>query len=240
MTSRSKVLGMAYGISMCALALVPAHAEDFSGVLSGAYAHDDSGEDIWGGKAALTIPLGGDWGIEADGSYHNASSTDFWSIGGSPFFRFEAGRIAATAIYHDVDGAHLTNYGAGGEWYAAPNFTLAVRGGGTSGSGSSGGYVGGQGSWYVTPDIALSGDVDYIDVAGNATSETIKAEWLFASSLPLSLYGGYQHVDSVGSANVWFIGLKFYGGDGGATLVDHQREGSLGYIGESPFFIDQY
>jgi len=181
MTSRSKVLGMAYGISMCALALVPAHAEDFSGVLSGAYAHDDSGEDIWGGKAALTIPLGGDWGIEPDGTYHN-----------------------------------------------------------TSGSGSSGGYVGGQGSWYVTPDIALSGDVDYIDVAGNATSETIKAEWLFASSLPLSLYGGYQHVDSVGSANVWFIGLKFYGGDGGATLVDHQREGSLGYIGESPFFIDQY
>jgi len=47
-------------------------------------------------------------------------------------------------------------------------------------------------------------------------------------------------VDSVGSTNVWLIGLKFYGGDDGATLVDHQRERSLGSIGRSPFFIDQY
>ena len=240
MTSRSKFFGFACSAGICAFALVPAHAGDFSGVLSGAYAHDDTGDDIWGGKGALTIPLGGDWGIEADGSYHNASSADFWSIGGSPFLRLDMGRIAASAIYHDMDGAHFTNYGVGGEWYATPNLTLAIRGGGTSGSGSSGGYIGGQAAWYVMPNLALSGSVDYIDVAGNATSETIKAEWMFSNSLPISLYGGYQHVDSVGNANVWFIGLKFYGGDGGATLVDHQRGGSLGYIGESPFFIDQY
>ena len=60
----------------------------------------------------------------------------------------------------------------------------------------------------------------------------------------MSVYGGYQHVDAGflgGNEDIFFVGAKLYlNGSGGGTLVDRQRNGSLGYIGKSTLFWNQY
>lgn len=236
---------------VCLLAgMASTSAYAVSGTLSGSYANLDAGignADVWGANGALTGLFSDNWGLEGAASYHNVSnagSADIWSLGGSAFWRDVNGRIAATVMYHDVPGATATNYGIGGEWFAGDQFTVALKGGGISGSGTNGGYVGGDVKWYAMPNLAFDGRVDYADQGVSTTTETIQAEWMFSETFPVSVYGGYQHVDIGGlggDGNVWFVGLKLYTNDDGpAPLVARQRNGSLGYISQSPIFIDQY
>ena len=236
-------------LALCAAVSTSAVA-DVNGDAYASYSNitNSGGGDIWGVGGALEGMFSNHWGAQVDGAYHSESGggSDIWSIGGSVFWASMQGRFGATVDYHDLGGgANFTAYGAGAEFYAGPNFTIAAHGGGESGSGQSGGYVGGQAEWYVIPNLALSGSVDYLDVGPGITSESIQAEWLFSNSMPLSLYGGYQHVDlnsGPGSqADIVFVGVKLYfNGNGAATLVDRQRKGSLGYITQSPLFIDQH
>ena len=228
---------------------------DASGTLAGSYATNtnDDGGDLWNLNGSLTGMFAPDWGGEVTGGYHNLNdgfgdSLDIWNIGGSVFWAGVQGRLAATINYDSTSefGADLnaTNYGLGGEWYAGPNFTVAVKGGGTTvsvsggGSDDNGGYFGGMLQWYAMPNLSLSGAIDYSEFAGlNATSETAKIEWLFSNDMPLSLYGGYEHADGDTSGDLFFVGLKLYmNGNGAGTLVDRQRSGSLGYIAETPIF----
>jgi hypothetical protein len=241
-----------------------ANADSVSGTLGGSYANDTSagGSDLWNIDGSLTGRFDGNWGLEAVGGYHGLSgdlspNLDIWNIGGSAFWGASTGRVAASVNYYSTSitgiDLHVTSYGVGGEWYAGPNFTVALKGGGNtvdvSGFGASasesGGYAGGMLQWYALPNFAVSGAVDYAkQFGGHATSETIKGEWLFSSTMPVSLFGGYQHVDvNAGGAgfaggdagDILFVGLKFYmNGDGSQTLVDRQRNGSLGYIAEAP------
>jgi hypothetical protein len=235
-------------LALAALTAAPAMA-DFSGTVAGSYANIDLGPgsaDVWGGTGAATATFSSNWGVEGDLDYHSlsgAGSTDFWAFGGNAFWRGEMGRIAGTVMYHDIPGGNATNYGVGAEWFAGDQFTVAVKGGGISGTGTDGGYVGGNVKWYAMPDLAFSGTVDYADQGGSITTERLQAEWLFSESTPVALYGGYQHIDlpgAGGDGNVFFVGIKLYANAGGGALVDRQRNGSLGYIAESPIFIDQY
>jgi len=250
-------------VATLALAAISTTASaSVSGTLGGSYANDtsSSGADIWNIDGSLTGMFSGNWGAEVAGSYHNVSgggSIDIWNIGGSVFWAGTKGRIAATVNYDDfsIPGSDLnfTTYGVGGEWWASPSITVAAKGGGTnasisgcSGCSANGGYAGAMLKGYIMPNLALSGSVDYFDISGgHETDETIRAEWLWSNTMPLSIYGGYQHIDSGlffgASQDVVFVGLKFYfGGAGGASLVDRQRNGSLGYIGQPTLFWDQY
>jgi hypothetical protein len=240
------------------LALSGSADASVSGTLSGSYASgtDNGSADLWNVDGSLTGMFDTNWGGEVTGGYHNISddfgdNLDIWNIGGSLFWASMQGRLAATVNYYNTSVAgfdgHVTTYGAGGEWYAAPNFTVAVKGGGDTvsgdlfGSSDSGGYAGGMLQWYIVPNLSLSGSVDYAEqFGGHVTSETAKVEWLFSDSMPISIYGGYEHAD-VGSGgfgvagNLFFVGLKLYMNDpGNGTLVDRQRGGSLGYIAEAP------
>jgi hypothetical protein len=244
----AKILAASSVLAFTALTAAPAMA-DFSGTVAGSYANLDLGgpgsTDVWGGTAAATATFGGNWGVEGDLDYHNisgAGSADLWAFGGNVFWRGMNTRIAGSVMYHDVPGGNATNYGVGAEWFAGDQFTIAVKGGGLSGSGSDGGYVGGNVKWYAMPNLALSGTVDYADQGGSLTTEKLQAEWLISESTPISIYGGYQHVDLAGpgDGNVFFVGIKLYANAGGGALVDRQRNGSLGYIAESPVFLDQY
>ncbi len=218
--------------------------------------------DLYNINGSLTDTFGGNWGVEATGGYHNLSNTgigrdlDIWNVGGSAFWANVQGRLAATVNYYSTSAfradLHVTSYGAGGEFYAGPSVTLAVKGGGNTvdvsgfgGSGSdSGGYAGGMAQWYPMPNLSLSGSVDYAEFSFlDATSETFKAEYLASETLPVSVYAGYEHVEyntsgfglggdgDLFSRRAW----KFYmnGSDSG-TLVDRQRSGSLGYIAQAP------
>jgi hypothetical protein len=254
---KSILLASAGALALCA-ALSSAASADVSGTISGSYANDtDGGSDgLWNLGGSLTGKFSPDWGVEATGGYHSfdvgaGSNLDIWNVGGSVFWSGMQGRLAGTVNYYSTSNSGLdlnvTSYGAGGEWYLGPNFTVAVKGGGDSvsagsgGGNANGGYAGGMLQWYAMPDLSLSGAVDYAEIGGlNTTSETVKAEWMFSHSMPLSIYGGYEHEDlsnsGGGAGNLFFVGLKFYfnGSTGGGSLVDRQRNGSLGYIAETP------
>jgi len=248
-------------LALCAALSTPAAASGISGTLSGSYANDTNGGsgDLWNVNGSVTGMVGSNWGLEATGGYHSLSdggaNLDIWNVGGSAFWAGMQGRLAGTVNYYSTSvtgfDLNVTSYGAGGEFYAAPNFTVAVKGGGQTvnasgfglGGNDSGGYAGGMLQWYVMPNLSLSGAVDYAEFAGvNATSETIKAEWLFSETMPISIYGGYEHADFNtggfgfgGGGDLFFVGLKLYmNGSGGSTLVDRQRGGSLGYIAQTP------
>ena len=195
-----------------------------------------SGGDIWNIDGALGDSFG-NWGAEVTGGYHSSGGSS-GNAGGAIYYAGTSYRIAISGNYLDLGGLHLANYGVGGEWYASSQFTVALRGGGVSGSGSSsGGYGGGDVKFYVTPDLALSAGGDYIDISGTGiSSEDIRAEWLISQSFPVSVFGGYSHVDAGSSADVFFVGVKIYLNEpGGGALVDRQRGGNLGYIDGMPY-----
>ncbi len=172
-----------------------------SGTLSGSYASDTNGGngDLWNLNGSLTGMVNGDWGLEAPAAITAcppaaAAISTSGNIGGSVFWAGMQGRLAATVNYYSTSTSgidfNVTNYGLGGEWYVGPQFTVAFKGGadtvnasGFGGSGSeTGGYAGGMLQWYAMPNLALSGAVDYTEIAGvHATSETAKVEWLFSA-----------------------------------------------------------
>ncbi|MBS0471781.1 MAG: hypothetical protein JSR60_11965 [Proteobacteria bacterium] len=234
------VLGTAAALLLSAGA---ASAAGINANLSGSYANlSNGGGDVWNIDGAVNTGFGGGWGAELTGGYHNVSSgsADLGNFGGAVFWGDDMVRLAASVNYMDLSVFHLTSYGVAGEWYAMPNLTVSLRGGGASGQfGIDGGYVGGQAKWYVTPDIALDGGVDYINLSGftHVTSETIRGEWLVSETTPVSLFAGYSHADTGagGDFDAFFVGIKLYTNDGGSTLVDRQRGGNLGYLDSVPY-----
>jgi hypothetical protein len=255
-----KHLLLSAGVLALSLGFAGTANADVSGTLGASYASDtDSGSgDLWNINGSLTGLVSGNWGLEGTGGFHSlsdggSSNLDIWNVGGSAFWQGMQGRLAATVNYYSTSSSgvdlNVTNYGLGGEFYAGPNFTVALKGGANTinvsafgGSGSeTGGYAGAMLQWYVIPNLSLSGAVDYAEIAGtHTTSETAKLEWMFSNTVPLSVYGGYEHED-VGSGgfgvggNEFFVGLKFYfNSPTGGSLVDRQRNGSLGYIAETP------
>jgi hypothetical protein len=238
-------------VCVLALGVAASPAMAANGFIGGSYASGDNHTgDIWGANGALEGMFSDSWGIEGDASYHSGSGTDLTTVGGNVFWDDPEFKLDANVTYHDASAsfggfggsADIVSYGGGAEFFAGDSLTLAARGGGFSGSHLSGGYVGGDVQWYLMPDLSLNGQVDYVDIASGITSETLKAEWLVSESTPISVYGGYQHVDVTGGdANVWFIGLNLYvNGNGADTLVDRQRTGALGYLGQSPLAVGTY
>jgi hypothetical protein len=228
----------------------------FAGELSGDYTRttcDGCGNNnAWGGNGAAAFGFMPQFGGEIDGSYHRLSSSgsdaDLWSIGGSPFFDFGQGRLGASINYDHLSGSgfhgHITSYGGFGEFYFADVFTVAAKGGGLDASGAvlgaggngSGGYVSGAAMFYPIPDVNLTGAIDYASFSGgHITSYGISGEWLVSETTPIAVYGGYTHHDISGgfSADTWHIGLKIYTQGNGATLVDKQRNGTLGWVGNA-------
>jgi len=236
--------------SACAVALMfsagAASADGINANLSGSFASfSNGGGNAWNVDGAVDDGFGGGWGGELTGGYHHLTTgggADLGNVGGSLFWGDSDFRLAANVNYLDLSLFHLTTYGAGGEWYASPEFTVSARGGGASGQfGIDGGYVGGDVKWYATPDIAVNGGVDYINLSGftHVTTEDIRGEWLVSETTPVSVFGGYAHAESggAGSQDIFFVGIKLYTNSGGAsTLVDRQRGGNLGYIGGVPYF----
>jgi hypothetical protein len=249
--------------SVCAMAMAvaaPALADDmgsmtnFSGTLSGDYSNTHfkglGSVDFWGGSAEGMIGLG-DTGANAqvDGSYHKANAAgggdaDIWNIDGSLFTIINhGGRLGATYGYNSIDfsgfgSVHDQNYGLFGEWWASDDITVAGKVGGFDGNAlGSGYYAGGQGKFYVMPDLGLSAAIDHAHYnAGSGSTETdytLAGEYLFSEETPISVVGGWSYDNIAGEhADTWFISLKLYcnGGSGAQTLADRQRaSGTLGY-----------
>lgn len=226
---------------LLATALPVAANAAVSAYLTGSYANFTSGGgDVWNVDGALSDTFSSSWGGELDGGYHNSGGSSGGNFGGALFWYDPSFRVAASGNYLSLGSATISNYGVGGEWFASPQWTLAVRGGGISaGSTTSGGYGGGDVKFYATPNIALSAGVDYIDFSGiGITAENVRAEWLVSQTTPVSIFGGYTHLD-IGSGptqDAFVVGIKIYTNDpAGSALVDRQRGGNLGYIDGMPY-----
>jgi len=244
------------GLMLGATALAtPAFAQPpagFAGTLSAQYGQwSTSGvtADQWGLNGQAAFGLAPQIGAELDAGYSNLSdhgSFDTWNIGGHAFWAPDMGRVGATVQYQASNGGgldvHGTNYGAFGEYFASNAVTLGLNGGGYSASAgfagfsgsSDGGYVGGGVIGYVIPNLALTGQINYLGLdGGNLTSFGVQGEWMFSESLPLSGFVGYTYTDvsnGGGHINQWFLGIKFYTDGNGATLVEKQRNGALDNI----------
>lgn len=204
----------------------------------------------FGGDISGVVPLGSsDFSLQGDGAYHYLTTSgvniNSYEAGGAITWHNSMGRIGAAVAYSGFQSnngggsvnLNFVSYGAYGEWFAGDAFTLGLKGGGASVSGSSGmgggfgnatlGYVGGQIVGYATPDLALSGTVDYIgDSSGHLTTAGAQAEWLVSRTTPISVFVGYNYDDFSGvTANIFSVGAKWYIGGGPTSLVDHQRNG---------------
>jgi hypothetical protein len=259
MSLRSKILGTVCVVAVAAVS-GPALADfgsAFSGTLQGQYSNISAGSgggsaNVWGGEGSGAFDLG--WSglkVQVDGGYQGVSfsgsgSVDDWNVDGAFYWQGHQGRIGGTVGYNGFSGSgagtfNVTNYGGFAEWYAAPMFTVGVKGGGASASDGGFGsgtatYVGGEAVFYAFPNLALNGNVDYFsagNAGGNITSYGGTAEWLFSESVPVSVYGGYTYSDFSGGGghlSTWTVGLKFYlNGNGASTLADRQRTGNANW-----------
>jgi len=221
--------------------------------------HGGSANDF-GGEAGGIVPFGGGFSGQVAGGYHSIDANhgggtlNSYDIGGAVAWSSDMGRIGGNVAYADVSGGgvngSITNYGAFGEYYANDQFTLGLRGGGVTlqgsgafgglhGSGStSGGYVGGEVVGYVTPDVDISGQVEYTGIKqGSQTKLGIDAEWLFSEEIPISGWVGYDYASISGGGvsadtNTVSVGLRYYIG-GNGSLVQRHRSGVDGW-GSAP------
>jgi hypothetical protein len=199
-----------------------------------------AGTPTWNAGAGIDIPLNFGWnGLSIDGGIDDAGfgPVHVFDGGGSLVWRGGDWLLAGTVYYNQLTefgSFNATSYGGGGEWYATPWLTAAVDGGGISGSGSSGGYVGGGLKGYICPDAALDGRIDYLSISSeHVTNYGLHAEWLPMESLPVSLNATYGHIStSFGDTDMWMVGLKLYLNDSPATsLEDRQRTGRPDMVG---------
>jgi hypothetical protein len=259
MSLRSTFLATACIVAV-GFAAGPAFADfgsGFSGTLQGQYSNISAGSgggsaNTWGGSGSGAFDLG--WSglkLQVDGGYQGISSSgggsvDDWNVDGAFFWQGHQGRIGGTVGYNGFNGGgignvNITNYGGFAEWYAAPMFTVGVKGGGASANSGGGGngtatYVGGEAVFYAMPNLALNANIDYFSEGGgngNITSYGGTAEWLVSDHVPVSVYGGYtysQLPSGGGHLSTWLVGLKFYlNGNGATTLVDRQRTGNANW-----------
>lgn len=237
-------------VSALAMISAPALADDldFAGTLSGQYTHVGFSDilpdaNLWGVNGSAKIGLG-DTGLNAEldaGHSHLSLSgvhANDWNIGGSVFWKAEEGRVGATLAYNKVDfsgfDTHATNYGGFGEYFASDMFTIGGKAGGFSGD-LNGLYVGGGVTGYVFPDFAVSASVNFTNF-NHAFQETdlgLQGEYLISEEIPISAFAGYTYSDlsnGGGSANTFFVGLRLYTNTTGTTLVERQRNGTVGSL----------
>lgn len=235
-------------VCIVAFAASPALAQDWSASLSGGYEYFATGGaslNSVGTQGLLSVPL--EWkdlNLQANGDYHHlwggGASVDAGTLGGALVWNGPDVRTALNGQYHMTPAGNVTTYGAGVEWYAAPDWTVGLRGGGLTlaGGGGSGGYIGGEVVKYLVPDFALSAGIDYTSLSGgHATDYSARAEYLVWDKL--SIYGGYTFTDVPGAGlHSIMAGIKLYCDGDGPALVDHQRTGPATYISTySPVFL---
>ena len=264
MSKRTTMMGTACALAMAALAASPAAADTLTGLNLAAQAGFQSDDNNKASSTAKSLTFGGsiagpitgvpNLNFEADASYTPSWATHFssidWAVSGSVFWANMDGRIGANLNYETITHAgRATSGGLFGEWYLG-GLTAMAKGGFSSGgvnsaffSGDQGNYLGAAVVGYITPDLAITGGVDWQDVvhrpnpppalnniSNHSTSFLVNAEYLFDEDYGFTGYVGYQHFSNSGGAssddNVWMIGLRWYTG-APESLMTGARTGTL-------------
>ena len=256
MLNRTTLLGGVCALALSAIPFTSAMAAapmPFAGTFSGDYSNLScsgcSNANVWGLNGAGAFGFGSaPVGAEVTAGYHNLSgggtSGDMWNIGGSVYWAPAFGRVGGTVNYNSLTSSGFnptfTTYGGFGEFFAGNVITVGVKAGGLSGGGDASGtgaYVGGALTGYVIPNLAVMGNIDYMeDNSGfHITNYGINAEFQVSEMVPLAIYGGYTNTHFSGggpSVNQWTIGVRFYLSPTPMTLVEHHRNGTLGWVSQ--------
>jgi hypothetical protein len=216
--------------------------------------------DAWtlGGSGAFGF--GPSFGAQVDASYSGANDNDIFGLGGSLFWAPVFGRLGASVQWQTTDDdfsgftidVNALTYGVFGEFYLGNFLTVAAKGGGLSvdfddgtvSATETGSYAAAALTGYVMPNLALQADVtfggidDFFDSGESldTTAFAVGAEYLVSEMVPVAIFGGYSfgNVEFLGvdtDVDTWVIGVRFYFGAAGPTLVDKHRNGSLGWVG---------
>ena len=80
-----------------------------------------SNRDLYGGRGAVTVPLGGQWGFQVDGSAGSFDGRFFGGVAGHLFTRDPAKGLVGLYVSHthwdQVGGVHVTQVAGEGEAY---------------------------------------------------------------------------------------------------------------------------
>ncbi len=202
------------------------------------YAHANDGVNAYGGWGDalfafrhLAVQLGAGDQAASGGGAGNA-----WAASSDFFWRDRKGSFGLSvghgALGTGFGGKGVTSYGLFGEWYAAHNFTLRLRGGAYSGAGT-GEYGAIAGEYYLTPNYGLKLGYDYTSVSyGSLSSADVGIDFKFYHRTPLTLWTGFTYTSVSGAGSIRSVGiaLKYRFGMRG-TLVKLDRTGPIFWDG---------
>jgi hypothetical protein len=178
---------------------------------------------------------------------------DFTTIKGDAFWRSAEGVFGGTVAHHILSAgasfggfsaagsASTTSFGAFGEYFAAPEMTLSLKGGGFAGD-FDGGYVGVGGKYYVLPNLSFGTDYNYVkpDLTKGIHQINVDAEFMPFESTPFSVGLGYTYLETAGlSSNAVSFSLKYrFGTASGSSLSAWDRSGPTQWTGQLPIVGD--
>lgn len=238
-------------LGTAALLATSANATDwsgFSGTLTGGYDYSEvrhvaNNGYSFDGQANYAIPttkLNVQGLINYSETLADHVSRDTWTSGGALTWRDRNFALGANGNYnsqHVLGGASdYGTYGVFGEWYAADNLTVRVRGGGISGGydgfHKDGGYYGAGANFYVLPQLAAKADLSYATLGGlHWTDFEIGPQYMPFDNIPVSVSAAYTYNNTnyLGRhyySNGLMVRLTWHLGEGN-SLVDFDRNGPL-------------
>lgn len=177
-----------------------------------------AGGDTWtGGGAKVSLPVGSLFGVQLEGG---VGQDDYYGVGGHLFWRDpDVGLLGVIGSYETLDHVDMARVGLEAEKYLG-NVTLAGKLGYQSGDVNDGWLASADVSYYVTPDLALRGGVEY-DPEESLAHAGVEWRPAFTQVPGLSLFADTQF-DEDGFDRV-MIGMKLHFGAKGATMIDRDR-----------------
>ena len=230
---------------ICALSILPAQAGNLTGLANFGYGHSkgDQNTESFGGSANYATDIPG-YNFQFNAGDQHTTVTpvtiDAVQVRGDAFWRGDMGTFGGSFAYHNVSAsafgvggsADLESYGAFSEWYTAPNLTLALSGGGTSGSVHAG-YVSVGAQYYFNNNFSTAIQYDYMRATTDSHTVTFVGEYMPFESFPVSFGLQYSYSEGGGSSSsVFGFGLRYrFGAVGGSSMSDWDRKGPIEWNG---------
>lgn len=170
---------------------------------------------IYGAEGALSVPLGGRYGLQVDGAGGSFGHSGFASMAGHLFWRDPSvgllGVYGSYTHWNAYSGVNLAKYGVEGAWYA--------------------------GRWTIEGVVGVESGSRKTDISGGYTT-TIDLDTRGFDHITASYYVNDNWKLSVGhlytgGRNALSLGTEFGFGLGGGTMGALFAEGRLGEAGHS-------
>lgn len=212
-----------------------AHAQSGHVDLSYQTADRGGGSDVDSTSLAGAFLLGDHF--QVNGRYANleaSSSVDYYGIDGFLFNRTDANAYGAFLGYDTLDSSDNPNEWSFGGFYQhyAANSTWTAQLGYSDTEGDVQIItLDGQGRFFLSDNFSLQGNLGYGDVetdfgsSDNFFTAGVGGEYGF-TGLPVSIYGGWSHIDFDEGGESDSLGIGARWNFGGGTLRDRDRSGA--------------